>query len=306
MKAAVRPFAFPNPWPLAGRSDPPLFGPLARPAARRAAAAFLALAFLLVGAGQAFASCAGMAWAPRLAPDPARHPYFSLAAAGDALPKVPDGELRIRFLGHATFEVESPGGAVVHTDYNDYVRGSRIPDIVTMNRTHDSHFSYDPDKRIPHVLRGWDPDGGIARHNIQFRDMRVRNVPTNLVETGGGKLANGNSMFVIEAVGLCVVHISHLHHYLSKEQLAELGQIDVAFAPIDGMWTMSHDELFRVLEDIRARLVIPMHYGSQAGVQAFIARAEKKWTVRQNDSDTMFVSLRTMPKTPEVVFLQGY
>jgi L-ascorbate metabolism protein UlaG (beta-lactamase superfamily) len=266
----------------------------------------LGAAGVLVAVQAALASCAGMAFAPQPFPNGGPHPYFMRASTGPVAEKVPDGELRIRFVGHSTFEVESPQGALVQTDYNDYIRSERTPHIVTMNNAHDSHFSYGPDKAIPHVLRGWDPEGGVARHNVTFRDIRVRNVPTNFVELGEGRLSNGNSMFVIEAVGLCVLHISHLHHYLSKNQLRELGLIDVAFAPIDGMWTMSHDELFRVLGDIRARVIIPMHYGSASGVDAFVARAHEKWTVRQHDSDTINVSLRNMPQKPEVVFLQGH
>lgn len=265
---------------------------------------FLSLGALALSAGAALASCAGMAFGPQ----PGPHPYFSRAAFVPAATAeaVPAGNLRIRFIGHSTFEIESPQGALVQTDFNDYVRSDRKPHIVTMNNSHDSHFSYAPDSGIPHVLRGWDPNGGVASHNILFRDVRVRNVPTNMVDMGEGRLSNGNSMFVIEAVGLCVVHISHLHHYLSENQLRALGQIDVAFAPIDGMWTMSHDELFRVLGDIRARMIIPMHFGSGAGVEAFVARAREKWTVRRHDGDTMDVSLRTMPDKPEVVFLQGF
>ncbi len=245
----------------------------------------------------ALASCAGMAGGGSFG--------SLLAHASAGAGGVPAHSLRIRFIGHSTFEIESPRGAVVHTDYNDHVRGARAPHIATMNNAHDTHFSFAPEEAIAHVLRGWDPAGGIARHNLRFRDLRVRNVPTNLRDTGGGRLANGNSMFVVEAVGLCLAHISHLHHYLSREQLRELGIIDVAFAPIDGMWTMSHDELFRVLDDIRARLVIPMHFGSSGGVEAFVARAREKWPVRWHDGDTITVSLRTMPRKPEVLFLQG-
>lgn len=256
---------------------------------------------------EARASCAGMAQAPV----PQGNPLFMRASllrpvAADTQITVPKYHLRITFIGHSTFEIETPDGARVLTDYNDYVQGARLPHIATMNNTHDSHFSFAPQKGIEHVLRGWDPDGGVAKHNLMFRDLRVRNVPTNLVDRGAGKLANGNSMFVFEAVGLCVVHISHLHHYLSKDQLRSLGLIDIAFAPIDGMWTMSHDELFRVLGDIKARMIIPMHYGSMSGVEAFIARAGKDWTVRRHETNSMLVSLRNMPKTPEVVFLQGY
>lgn len=261
----------------------------------------------VAGAQTAIASCAGMAQAPM----PSPHPYFMRSsylktAAGDAQTGAPADSLRITFVGHSTFEIESPRGARLQTDFNDYVQGVRLPHIVTMNSTHDSHFSFSPPAGIEHILRGWDPKGGIAKHDLRFRDIRVRNVPTNLVDRGAGKLANGNSMFVIEAVGLCVVHISHLHHYLSKDQLRTLGLIDVAFAPIDGMWTMSHDELFRVLKDIKARVIIPMHYGSMSGVEAFVARAQKDWTVRRHDGNSMLVSLRSMPKKPEVVFLQGF
>ncbi len=272
----------------------------------------LLLSIVLGAAGAVFsgqaalASCSGMALGPPPLPNGGPPPYFMLAASRDAVQKVPAGQLRIRFVGHSTFEVESPQGALVQTDYNDYIRSARLPHIVTMNNAHDSHFSVSPEKSIPHVLRGWDPGGGVARHNLTFRDIRVRNVPTNFVELGEGRLSNGNSMFVIEAVGMCVAHISHLHHYLSKHQIRELGQIDVAFAPIDGMWTMSHDELFRVLGDIRPRLIIPMHFGSMSGVEAFVARASEKWTVRRHDSDTINVSLRNMPQKPEVVFLQGH
>ncbi len=277
---------------------------------RRAGALFLTMgavcAVALVLPLEARASCAGMAQAPA----PQSHPLFMRAsllrpAAADTQ-AVPQYHLRITFIGHSTFEIETPEGARVLTDYNDYVQGARLPHIVTMNNTHDSHFSYGPQQGIEHVLRGWDPAGGVAKHNLMFRDLRVRNVPTNLVDAGAGKLANGNSMFVFEAVGLCAVHISHLHHYLSKDQLRALGLIDIAFAPIDGMWTMSHDELFRVLGDIKARMIIPMHYGSMSGVEAFIARASKDWTVRRHETNSMLVSLRDMPKTPEVVFLQGY
>lgn len=263
----------------------------------------------------AFASCAGMAQAPGFTP----HPYFKNAAflktpmklaqanAQNPAPSaVPKNHMRITFIGHSTFEIETPEGARAQTDFNDYVQGGRVPHIVTMNNSHDSHFSYDPIKGIEHVLRGWDPKGGVAKHNLMFRDLRVRNVPTNLMDRGEGKLSNGNSMFVFEVAGLCAVHISHLHHYLSKNQLRALGLIDIAFAPIDGMWTMSHDELFRVLGDIKARMIIPMHFGSMGGVEAFVARAQKNWAVRRHPSNAITLSLRDMPKTPEVVFLQGY
>jgi L-ascorbate metabolism protein UlaG (beta-lactamase superfamily) len=254
------------------------------------------LAAVLFAAVPAFATCQPVA---------ERTPRLVWPAAFTPAAATP-GKVRITFIGHASFEIESPEGVRAVTDYNAYVRSPRLPDIVTMNNSHDSHFTHFVDPAIQHVLRGWDTGSGVARHNLHLKDLHVRNVPTNLSELDGGRLTNGNSMFVFEAIGLCLVHISHLHHVLSKEQVADLGRIDIAFAPIDGMWTMSHQELFEVLDMIKPTLIIPMHYGSWQGTQVFIARASEKWKVGRHDSATIEVGYRDLPSRTEVLFLQGH
>ena len=93
------------------------------------------------------------------------------------LAAVPRYHVRIDFLGHASFEIESPAGARIVTDYNGYLSAERLPDIVTMNTQSQSHSTEVVDEGIKYVLRGWNPAGGIARHNLRFKDVRVRNVP---------------------------------------------------------------------------------------------------------------------------------
>ncbi|NQU72651.1 MAG: hypothetical protein HQ514_19035, partial [Rhodospirillales bacterium] len=72
------------------------------------------------------------------------------------------------------------------------------------------------------------------------------------------------------------------------------------------MWTMSHDELFEVLGQVKPMLVIPMHYGSLGGVDAFVARAQKRWKVRRHPDASINISFRNLPRRTEVLFLQGY
>lgn len=215
---------------------------------------------------------------------------------------VPAGHISITFSGHASFLIETPGGASVFTDYNGYVRPPRIPDAVTMNISHYTHYTDFVEPEIKYVLRGWDPAGGIARHNIRIKDARVRNVPTNVTELGG-KLSNENSIFVVEAAELCVAHLSFLRHVLSKGQLRELGRVDVLLVPIDGMWTMSHQELMQVIGQIEPALIIPMHYGSGDSVDAFIALASKLYPIKRHSANTLIFSLRTLPRKTEVLFL---
>ncbi len=50
----------------------------------------------------------------------------------------------------------------IATDYNDYVKPRALPDIVTMNHAHSTHYTDHPDPGIKHVLRGWGPSPGPA------------------------------------------------------------------------------------------------------------------------------------------------
>ena len=92
---------------------------------------------------------------------------------------------------------------------------------------------------------------------------------------------------------------------LTPEFLGELGRIDIVLAPIDGMWTMSHEELFEVLGRIKPPLIIPMHFGSMGGVDAFIAKARKLWPVRQHSESWIQLSIRDLPHRTEILFLKG-
>jgi L-ascorbate metabolism protein UlaG (beta-lactamase superfamily) len=253
-----------------------------------------AAALLLAVAAPAQAACAPMAGIkPRIIP-----------ASFNAVAPVPRNNIRIEFLGHASFEIESPAGVRVVTDFNGYIRPARIPDIVTMNTQVATHSTDTVDKAIKFVLRGWNPTGGVAKHNLLLKDMRVRNVPTNFLGSGAGA-ANDSSMFVFEASDLCIVHLGNLRHVLTRDFIAELGRIDIVLAPIDGMWTLSHDELFEILTRIKPALIIPMQFGSGGGIEAFVARARKLWPVRQHPQSWIQLSLRDLPRKTEVLFLKG-
>src|SRR5262245_29828559 len=87
-------------------------------------------------------------------------------------------QVRITFIGHASFLIESPRLVRITTDYNDYVKAPVMPDIVTMNHAHSTHYTDRPDSAIKYVLRGWRDDGKQATYDISYEDGRGRNVPT--------------------------------------------------------------------------------------------------------------------------------
>ena len=216
------------------------------------------------------------------------------------------GEVRITFIGHSTFQIESPKGIKIVTDYNDYVVPKAVPDIATMNRAHDTHFSYDPDKRIRYVLKGWSDTGGPARHNRNIADVYVRNVPTNIRGWGGGTEQHGNSIFIFEVAGLCIAHLGHLHHTLTPQQIAQIGQMDVVFFPVDGSFTLDIAGMKEVLKALSARLMIPMHFFSEFGLNRFLGAVAKTYQVVRHPVPTIVVSQASLPQKPRVLVLPGY
>jgi L-ascorbate metabolism protein UlaG (beta-lactamase superfamily) len=215
-------------------------------------------------------------------------------------------QVRITFIGHATFLIESPRLVRIATDYNDYVKAPVMPDIVTMNHAHSTHYTDSPDAAIKYVLRGWRDDGKPASYDISYEDVRVRNVPTNIRDWNGGTERNGNSIFIFEVAGLCIAHLGHLHHTLTQQQLDDMGRIDVVMAPVDGSYTLDTDGMIEVLSAIKAPLIIPMHYFSTYGLDRFLQQLGSKYPVDYNETPSLVVSRAALPPTPKVVVLPGH
>lgn len=217
-------------------------------------------------------------------------------------------EVGLTYVGHATFLFETPGGVRIATDYNDYVRPSVVPDVVTMNRAHSTHYSLNPDPGIRKVLRGWNPDGGPARWDERFGDVRIRNVVTNIRSWGGETTQrDGNSIFVFEAGDLCIAHLGHLHHTLTPEHLKQLGRIDVLLVPVDGSYTLDMDGMMEVIAAINPRLLVPMHFFGASTLNRFLARVEGQgFKVARRESPTATLSRASLPPTPTAIILPGY
>jgi L-ascorbate metabolism protein UlaG (beta-lactamase superfamily) len=225
--------------------------------------------------------------------------------AGLRLAALKEDEARITFIGHSTFLIESPKQVRIATDYNDYVKPPVLPDIATMNHAHSTHFTERPDPAIKHVLRGWREDGKPTDWDLQFQDVRVRSVATNIRDWGGGTQRHGNSIFIFELANLCVAHLGHLHHTLTQQQLNEIGRIDVVLVPVDGGATLDLDGMVEVLTALKAPLMIPMHFFSSYTLDRFIQRISKDWDVERAEVPTVVVSKHTLPTKPKLLVLPG-
>jgi L-ascorbate metabolism protein UlaG (beta-lactamase superfamily) len=208
-------------------------------------------------------------------------------------------EVRITYVGHSTFVIETPEGVKAATDYSGFA-GSVMPDLVTMNHAHSTHYTDFPDPAIKHVLRGWsDVPGEPAKHDVTERDMRVRNVPTD-IRRGGGREVNGNSIFVFEVAGLCIGHLGHLHHELDPSHIAGIGRLDVVMVAVDGGMTLPVENVMNVLKGLNVSVILPMHARFSGSLERFVAVAEKHFKVERLVGDEMVVAVKRLPEEPTV------
>ena len=215
-------------------------------------------------------------------------------------------QLRISYIGHSTFLIESPQLVRIATDYNDYVRPPVLPDIATMNHAHSTHYTLSPDPAIKYVLHGWADDEKPARIDLQYKDVRVRNVPTNIRSFDGGTERHGNSIFIFEIANLCIAHLGHLHHTLTQQQLNEIGRVDIVLVPVDGSYTLDLDGMVEVLHALKAPLMIPMHYFSAYTLDRFLQRVRQEWDVEVAEIPSLVVSKTSLPAKPKVLVLPGH
>lgn len=225
--------------------------------------------------------------------------------AAFTLAQLAPDEVRIRYVGHSTFLIESPEGVTIATDYTGYA-GGIVPRVVTMNRAHSSHYTDNPDPAIEHVVRGWNPEGGPADHQLQVDDVTIRNVPTDIRSWAGGAIPDGNSIFIFEIAGLCIGHLGHLHHELGAEHVGWIGRLDVLMVPVDGSYTIAQASMINVIKLLRARIVLPMHYFGPTTLRRFLDGLGEEFDVEISPTPEIILSEATLPSAPKVLVLPGY
>jgi L-ascorbate metabolism protein UlaG (beta-lactamase superfamily) len=267
---------------------------------------FLVLAALALGGPRALAAeerpshCMAIARAmpPHLGP-------VVIKAAFQPASEPVASEVKITYAGHSTFVIESRGGVRIATDFSGFHGASPPPRVVTMNKAHSSHFTAFPDPGIEHVLKGWNPDGGPARHRLVVDDVYIRNVTTDIRSGESGVMeADGNSIFIFEVADLCIGHLGHLHHLLDDSDYGAIGRLDIVMVPVDGGLTLSHEGMSGIVKRLYSSMVLPMHR-RMTTIDQFLARVRGKFEVRYANSDSITVSLKTLPDQPTIMILDG-
>jgi L-ascorbate metabolism protein UlaG (beta-lactamase superfamily) len=197
--------------------------------------------------------------------------------------------MQITWLGHGTFQFQLPSGQVIlmdpWTDGNPaYPKGYQIERIDTMCISH-GHFDHIHDavplaaKFAPEVVAifetaHWLESKGVAKTRPMNKggSQKVGDVTVTMTHAihSCGILDDGKIIYGGEAAGYIlhlpdkrVVYFAGDTNVFSDMALIEqLYHPELAFLPIGDLYTMSPHEAAMACRLLRARKVIPMHFGT--------------------------------------------
>ncbi len=215
--------------------------------------------------------------------------------------------MRIEFLGHASFLITTGNGTRIVTDpYEPGGYGGAIgygplggpADVVTVSHGHADHNYVQMVEGSPTVIS--EPREQKAG-GVKFRPVATYHDPS------GGSERGENLVWVMEADGLRVCHLGDLGHPLRDDQVAAIGEVEVLMVPVGGTFTVDAKGAGEVVEAVRPRIAIPMHFKTDkvtfplARVGDFLAGKER---VRRVGGSVIEVTRESLPEPTEIVVLE--
>lgn len=198
--------------------------------------------------------------------------------------------------GHSCFLLQAGGFRLMIDPYKEVtglpdIAGDTV-DAVLCSHGHRDHCYTD---RL-RVLGGASPFG--CERIASFHDGE------------GGALRGVNTIHRLTAEGITVVHLGDLGHPLTDAQLAAIVPCDVLLLPVGGTYTLDPREAKAVMEQVRPRVTVPMHYrDGERGyevlepVEAFLSQFPPE-LVRRYESSTLPLT-KDMPRQIAVLSYQG-
>jgi L-ascorbate metabolism protein UlaG (beta-lactamase superfamily) len=166
--------------------------------------------------------------------------------------------MEIVWLGHSCFRIRGREATVI-TDpcppASGYSIGKPTADILTISHGHDDHSYRKAVAGSPVVIDG--------PGEYEIKGAFVTGIGT-YHDSEKGEERGPNVAYVIEMEDIKVCHLGDLGHTPTAEQAEEMTGADILLIPVGGGTTIDGARAAEVAAMLEARIVIPMHYKTDA------------------------------------------
>ena len=213
--------------------------------------------------------------------------------------------MKIKWLGHAAFLITAEDGMRIITDpFGKYPGLNYDPinetaDIMVVSHQHGDHVG----GKVTGNPQLVNKTGSTKAKGIDFRGIPSYHDPA------GGKQRGPNTIFCFAVDGVKICHLGDLGHLLSKQQVADIGEVDILMIPVGGFYTIDAREATEVCNQIKPKVVIPMHVSNEkcafpiATVDGFL---QGKSNVERLDASEKEFGKEDLPSSTRIVVKVGY
>lgn len=215
--------------------------------------------------------------------------------------------MKIKWFGHSAFLITANDGTRIITD--PYKSGSfsgalgykpiqDSADIVTISHEHDDHNYAIQIGGKPQVVRN------IKTQTI--KNIKIEGIST-CHDASRGRERGLNTVYVMTVDGLRLCHLGDIGHIPNAEEIKQLGQIDILFIPVGGVFTIDAKAATKIVETLKPKLVMPMHFKTPvlgfpiAPVDDFL---QGKTIVKRLELSEVEIDQSTLPKQTEIWVLK--
>jgi L-ascorbate metabolism protein UlaG (beta-lactamase superfamily) len=175
--------------------------------------------------------------------------------------------MRVEWFGQSAFRLDGDGKTVAIDPFGDMSALSRDrgvqwdypaitgvePDLLLVTHEHRDHNAVETIDGEPATLRST-----AGTHDSPIGP--VTGVASEHDDTAGTQ-RGPNTIFVFELDGVRVCHMGDFGQIgLREEQAAAIGEIDLLFVPVGGGFTIGAEQASLIVERLKPRWVVPMHY----------------------------------------------
>jgi L-ascorbate metabolism protein UlaG (beta-lactamase superfamily) len=215
--------------------------------------------------------------------------------------------MKIKWYGHSAFLITSDQGAKIIIDpyepgaFGGQLSYGKIKDQVDIVLTSHDHADHNYTKDLPGTPQIVKGSGSKTAKGISMKGISTYHDPSQGSERGA------NTIFTLKIDNIQLCHLGDLGHLLSDKELAEIGPVDILLIPVGGFFTIDPKEATRVAEQIKPKILIPMHFKTAkcgfpiAPVEDFLKG--KTNTKRPKASEATF-DKATLPQQMEIVVLE--
>ncbi|NIT04422.1 hypothetical protein GTO10_06005 [Candidatus Saccharibacteria bacterium] len=212
--------------------------------------------------------------------------------------------MKIEYLGHSSFKISTKDATVVADPFDPDKVGLTFPkvqaDVVLSSHDHFDHRYLEGVSGEPFII---DAPGEYEVGGIKVRGFKTFH------DDKEGKERGTNTVFLLQVEDVTLLHLGDLGHVLSERVVEEIGELNVLFVPVGGVYTIGAEDAAKVAAQLEPNYIVPMHYlvegmdktfGDLQPVSAFL---EEMGIEEPGVKKELSISSKGLPEESEVVVL---